>query len=42
MTVAPLTFLMSQWRSRQMIGVLDLIRIERGRPVAGLSGTAEE
>jgi hypothetical protein len=24
-------FLMSQWRSRQMIGVLELIRIERGR-----------
>jgi hypothetical protein len=33
-TLGPLTFLMSQWRSRQMIGVLDLIRIERGRSPA--------
>jgi len=30
-TLAPLGYLMSSWRSRQMIGVLDLIRIERGR-----------
>lgn len=27
--LAPLCFLMSQWRSRQIIGVLDMIRIER-------------
>jgi len=30
-TLGPLAYLMSQWRSRQMIGVLDLIRIERGQ-----------
>ncbi|NBW09870.1 MAG: hypothetical protein EBR82_17780 [Caulobacteraceae bacterium] len=41
-TLGPLTFLMSQWRSRQMIGVLDLIRIERGRPVPTPSGTGDE
>ena len=41
-TLAPLTFLMSQWRSRQMIGVLDLVRIERGRTVAGASTPGEE
>jgi hypothetical protein len=33
---------MSQWRSRQMIGVLDLIRIERGRTVPGASATGDE
>lgn len=26
----PIIYMMSQWRSRQIIGVLDLIRIERG------------
>ncbi|MBB3873653.1 MAG: hypothetical protein KYX67_08900 [Brevundimonas sp.] len=31
MGLGPLAYLMSQWRSRQIIGVLDLIRIERGR-----------
>jgi hypothetical protein len=41
-TLGPLAFLMSQWRSRQMIGVLDLIRIERGRPVFGSSATEDE
>lgn len=30
MGLGPLAYLMSQWRSRQIIGVLDLIRIERG------------
>lgn len=40
--LAPLTFFMSQWRSRQMIGVLDLIRIERGRPVVGSHGAGDE
>lgn len=29
LTLAPLGYLMSSWRSKQMIGVLDLIRIER-------------
>ena len=29
--LGPLAYLMSHWRSRQMIGVLDLIRIERGQ-----------
>ena len=28
---APLSYGMSAWRSRQMLGVLDLIRIERGQ-----------
>lgn len=28
---APLSYGMSTWRSRQMLGVLDLIRIERGQ-----------
>jgi hypothetical protein len=41
-TLAPLTVLMSQWRSRQMIGVLDLIRIERGRTVPGASTPGDE
>jgi hypothetical protein len=41
-TLGPLTFLMSQWRSRQIIGVLDLIRIERGRPVLSASGDGDE
>ena len=41
-TLGPLTFLMSQWRSRQMIGVLDLIRIERGQPVQGVSDAGGE
>jgi hypothetical protein len=30
-TLGPLAYLMSHWRSRQMIGVLDLVRIERGQ-----------
>lgn len=30
-TIAPAGYLMSQWRSRQMIGVLDMVRIERCR-----------
>jgi hypothetical protein len=30
-TTAPLAFFMSHWRSRQIVGVLDLIRIERGQ-----------
>lgn len=30
-TLAPLGYLMSSWRSKQLIGVLDLIRIERPR-----------
>lgn len=30
-TLAPLMYLMSHWRSRQIVGVLDLIRIERGQ-----------
>ena len=28
---APLSYGMSSWRSRQILGVLDLIRIERGQ-----------
>lgn len=28
---APLSYAMSHWRSRQILGVLDLIRIERGQ-----------
>lgn len=31
MSLGPIGYLMSQWRSRQIIGVLDLIRIERGQ-----------
>ncbi len=31
MGLGPLAYLMGQWRSRQIIGVLDLIRIERGQ-----------
>lgn len=31
MGLGPLGYLMGQWRSRQIIGVLDLIRIERGQ-----------
>jgi len=31
LTLGPLSYLMSLWRSRQIIGVLDLIRIERGQ-----------
>lgn len=27
--LGPITYMMSQWRSRQIIGVLDLVRIER-------------
>lgn len=30
-TAGPLGYMMSHWRSRQIIGVLDLIRIERGQ-----------
>lgn len=30
-SLGPLMYLMSHWRSRQMIGVLDLVRIERGQ-----------
>lgn len=30
-SLAPVGYFMSHWRSRQMIGVLDLIRIERGQ-----------
>jgi hypothetical protein len=30
-TLAPVLYFMSHWRSRQIIGVLDLIRIERGQ-----------
>lgn len=30
-TLGPVMYLMSHWRSRQIIGVLDLIRIERGQ-----------
>ncbi|MFN7129959.1 MAG: hypothetical protein ACK4OJ_12930 [Brevundimonas sp.] len=29
--LGPITYMMSQWRSRQIIGVLDLVRIERGQ-----------
>ncbi len=36
-TSAPLGYMMSTWRSRQLIGVLDLIRIERDqRPFTAL------
>ena len=31
LTLATLSYAMSYWRSRQMVGVLDLIRIERGQ-----------
>ena len=30
-TMAPLSYFMAHWRSRQIVGVLDLIRIERGQ-----------
>lgn len=30
-TLAPLGYFLSHWRSRQIVGVLDLIRIERGQ-----------
>ncbi len=30
-TMGPVMYLMSHWRSRQIVGVLDLIRIERGQ-----------
>ena len=30
-TMGPLSYFMSHWRSRQIVGVLDLIRIERGQ-----------
>lgn len=29
-TAAPLGYMISHWRARQMVGVLDLVRIERG------------
>lgn len=29
--LGPLLFFMSHWRSRQIVAVLDLIRIERGQ-----------
>lgn len=29
-TLGPISYLQGQWRSRQILGVLDLIRIERG------------
>lgn len=31
LALGPLSYAMSHWRSRQMVGVLDLIRIERGQ-----------
>lgn len=31
LALGPLAYLMSQWRSHQIVGVLDLIRIERGQ-----------
>jgi hypothetical protein len=31
LTLGPLSYLQSHWRSRQIVGVLDLIRIERGQ-----------
>ena len=31
LTMAPLMYFNSHWRSRQIVGVLDLIRIERGQ-----------
>lgn len=30
-TLGPLSYLQGQWRARQILGVLDLIRIERGQ-----------
>jgi hypothetical protein len=30
-TLGPISYLQGQWRSRQILGVLDLIRIERGQ-----------
>jgi hypothetical protein len=30
-TIGPLAYFLSTWRSHQMVGVLDLIRIERGQ-----------
>lgn len=30
-TLGPLSYLQGQWRARQIVGVLDLIRIERGQ-----------
>lgn len=30
-TLGPVAFFLSHWRSRQIVGVLDLIRIERGQ-----------
>ena len=31
LTMASLSYYLSHWRSRQIVGVLDLIRIERGQ-----------
>lgn len=31
LAAGPLGYFMSHWRSRQIVGVLDLIRIERGQ-----------
>lgn len=31
LTLAPLAYFTSNWRARQIVGVLDLIRIERGQ-----------
>ena len=31
LTMGPVSYFLSHWRSRQIIGVLDLIRIERGQ-----------
>lgn len=31
LTLAPVSYFASHWRSRQIVGVLDLIRIERGQ-----------
>ncbi|MET3664167.1 hypothetical protein [Caulobacter sp. 1776] len=30
-TLGPVSYLQGQWRSRQIVGVLDLVRIERGQ-----------
>lgn len=41
-TLGPLAYLSSQWRSRQILGVLDLIRIEQGRSGAPSTGSGED
>lgn len=41
-TAAPVGYFLSHWRSRQIVGVLDLVRIERGRAARSASETEDD